>query len=98
MCDKLKDITKKVSQEEIDEQLNQINLLTDNINNKYNLRCSNELDQIDVDQNRIINLKGDDVINMEYDINIRDYIEKDEETKMVENLDSYRNKWLHKFL
>ena len=86
MCDKLKDITKKVSQEEIDEQLNQINLLTDDINNKYNLTYSNKLDQINVDQNRIINLKGDDVINMEYNINIRDYIEKNEDNMCFINI------------
>ena len=88
ICDTLKDITKKVShdEEDIDEELNQINLLTDDINNKYNLTCINELDQIDVDQNRIINLKGDDVINMEYDINIRDYIKKNEDNMCFINI------------
>jgi hypothetical protein len=48
------------------------------INSNYNLKCKRTLKSIDFDDNIINSLRGDDVINIEYDINIKDYIESSE--------------------
>jgi hypothetical protein len=48
------------------------------INKDYNLKCKQRLKSIDFDDNIINSLRGDDVINIEYDINIKDYIESSE--------------------
>tara|TARA_Y100000389_G_scaffold107577_1_gene104572 strand:+ start:8191 stop:10398 length:2208 start_codon:yes stop_codon:yes gene_type:complete len=45
------------------------------IDRDYNLKCKRTLKNIDFDDNIISSLRGNDIINMETDINVKDYIE-----------------------